>query len=216
MCLNIVWLLLAFISEAMAQSDFTSPYFESADARDAACSRGITIWTENWDDMPDQSADYHDFNSDDAKYPGLHFRRMRNRHALVGEGCTINKLITVVGVGAWNKNLNALTNEDLDDYAEFNKVVGAGVTVDPVVSIRDMHNYYSRGTKAGYCIVASSGSAVLTLDVIKAMSIGFYRDGKLLGVKAVSEGQDGSGVTLKLIQIPSSEEACIMLTAESD
>lgn len=208
--------ILCCLNGTMAQDDFTSPYFESAEARDEACRHGITIYTEDWSDMPDQSKEYEDFDETAAKYPNLHFRRMRNRRALVGEGCTVNKIITVVGVGGWSKTMNALTNEDLEDYAEFNKVVSAAVTVDPIVSIRDMRNYYAKGTKAGYCIVAGSGNAVLTLDIIKAMSIGFYRDGKLLGVKAVQEGQDGSGVTLKLIQIPGSDEACIMLTAESD
>lgn len=208
--------LFCALATASAQDGFTSPYFESAEARDAACKHAATIYTEDWSDMPDQSKEYEDFGDDNAKYPNLHFRRMRNRRALVGENCTVNKLITVVGVGGWSKTMNALTDEDLEDYAEFNKVVSAGVTVDPIVSIRDMKNYYAKGTKAGYCIVAGSGNAVLTLDVIKAMSIGFYRDGKLLGVKAVKEGQDGEGITLKLIQIPGSDEACIMLTAESD
>lgn len=96
----------------------------------------------------------------------------------------------------------ALTDDSLDNYAQVNSVVRAGVTVDPIVSVRDMDNYYSKGTVAGYTIVAGSGSSVLSLDVIKAFSIGFYRDGKLQGVKAVREGQDGSGVTLKLLQIP--------------
>lgn len=146
----------------------------------------------------------------------LYIHYMSNRRALTGRHCTVNKLINVVGVGAWNENMNNLTNDDLNDYATFPSIVGAGVTVDPIVSIRDMKNYYSKGTQAGYCIVASSGDAVLSLDVIKALSIGFYREGKLLGTKAVEEGQDGAGVNLSLIQVPGSDEACITLTATSD
>ena len=64
--------------------------------------------------------------------------------------------------------------------------------------------------------MASSGSSVLSLDIIKALSIGFYRDGKLQGVKAVREGQDGTLITLKLIQIPGSSDVCALLTAKSD
>lgn len=146
----------------------------------------------------------------------LSIHYMNNRRALTGRHCTVNKLINVVGVGSWNENMSNLTNDDLGDYATFPSIVGAGVTVDPIVSIRDMKNYYSKGTQAGYCIVASSGDAVLSLDIIKALSIGFYREGELVGTKVVEEGQDGAGVNLSLIQVPGSDEACITLTATSD
>lgn len=146
----------------------------------------------------------------------LNLRYLTNRRALVGENCMVNKLITVVGAGNWNKDMNNLTDEDVNNYAQFNRVVSAGVTVDPVVAIRDMENYYSAGMRAGFCIIASSGSSVLTLDAIKAYSIGFYRDGSLVGTKAVAEGSSIEGVQLSLIQIPGSEDATIVLTATSD
>ncbi len=151
---------------------------------------------------------------DDGYLLDLHY--LPNRRALVGENCTVNKLITVVGVGSWNKDLNNLTNEDLNDYAQFNRVVSAGVTADPIVAIRDMENYYAAGTRAGFCITASSGSAALTLNVVKLYSIGFYRDGELVGSKLVAEGQDVGGVQLSLVQVPGSEDATIVLTATSD
>ena len=197
--------------------DFTSPYFESAGARDSLMNTTKPIWTNNWVDLPSEKE--HDGFvkfEDHPKYGNMTFRRLRNRRALTGESCTLNKLISVVGVGSWAKDMGALTDEDLDNYAQINSIVKAGVTVDPMVSIKDMDNYYSKGTVAGYAIVAGSGSSVLSLDIIKAFSIGFYRDGKLLGVKPVREGQDGSGVTLKLLQIPGSDQICAMLTAESD
>ena len=146
----------------------------------------------------------------------LNLRYLPNRRALVGENCTVNKLITVVGVGNWNADMNNLTDEDVDNYAQFNRVVSAGVTVDPVVAIRDMENYYAAGMRAGFCITASSGSAGLTLDAIKAYSIGFYRDGHLVGTKAVAEGGGIEGVQLSLIQIPGSEDATVVLTARSE
>lgn len=207
----------ASIQAAQPKDDNTSPYFESAAVRDSFKNCKKPIWTNNWVDLPDDKHQDHfvEFNNH-PKYYNMTFRELRNRRALTGESCTINKLIGVVGVGSWAKDMGALTDDSLDNYAQVNSVVRAGVTVDPIVSVRDMDNYYSKGTVAGYTIVAGSGSSVLSLDVIKAFSIGFYRDGKLQGVKAVREGQDGSGVTLKLLQIPGSDNICAMLTAESD
>lgn len=215
--LTFLMVVPASIQAAQPKDDTTSPYFESAAVRDSFKNCKKPIWTNNWDDLPDgvQQDHFVEFNND-PKYGNMTFRELRNRRALTGESCTINKLIGVVGVGSWTKNLGALTDDSLDNYAQVNSVVRAGVTVDPIVSVKDMDNYYSKGTVAGFTIVAGSGSSVLSLDVIKAFSIGFYRDGKLKGVKAVREGQDGSGVTLKLLQIPGSDNICAMLTAESD
>lgn len=207
----------ATMQAAQPQDDNTSPYFESAAVRDSFANCSKPIWTNNWAYLPDdkEKDGYVKFDND-SKYGNMTFRRLRNRRALTGEECTVNKLIGVVGVGSWAKDLGALTDEDLDNYAQVNAVVKAGVTVDPMVSVKDMQNYYTKGTVAGYAIVAGSGSSVLSLDVIKAFSIGFYRDGKLQGVVPVREGQNGSGVTLKLLQIPGSDKICAMLTAESD
>lgn len=207
----------ASIQAAQPKDDNTSPYFESAAVRDSFMNCKKPIWTNNWYGLPSEKQQDHFVEfTNDPKYGNMTFRELRNRRALTGESCTINKLIGVVGVGSWAKDLGALTDDSLDNNAQVNSVVRAGVTVDPIVSVRDMDNYYSKGTVAGYTIVAGSGSSVLSLDVIKAFSIGFYRDGKLLGVKAVREGQNGSGVTLKLLQIPGSDNICAMLTAESD
>lgn len=207
----------ASIQAAQPKDDNTSPYFESTAVRDSFKNCKKPIWTNNWDDLPADNQQDHfvEFNND-LKYGNMTFRELRNRRALTGESCTINKLIGVVGVGSWTKNLGALTDDSLDNYAEIKSIVKVGVTVNPIVSVRDMDNYYSKGTVAGYAVVAGSGSSLLTLDVIKTYSIGFYRDGVLQGVKAVREGQDGSGVTLKLLQIPGTDNVSIMLTAQSD
>ena len=215
--LTFLMVVPASIQAAQPKDDNTSPYFESAAVRDSFKNCKKPIWTNNWDDLPTDTPQKHfvEFNND-PKYYNMTFRELRNRRALTGESCTVNKLIGVVGVGSWAKDMGALTDDSLDNYAQVNSVVRAGVTVDPIVSVKDMDNYYSKGTVAGFTIVAGSGSSVLSLDVVKAFSIGFYRDGKLKGVKAVREGQDGSGVTLKLLQIPGSDNICAMLTAESD
>ena len=212
----LVFMALPSFSQGVEpKNDNTSPYFESAGVRDLFKDCKKPIWTDDWKDLPSEHPDGVDFQ-DDSKYYNMKFRRLRNRRALTGDPCSVNKLIGVVGVGSWVKDLGALTDEDLDNYAQVNAIVKAGVTADPMVSVRDIDNYYSRGTVAGFAIVASSGSSVLSLDIIKALSIGFYRDGKLQGVKAVREGQDGTLITLKLIQIPGSSDVCALLTAKSD
>lgn len=212
----LVFMALPSFSQGVEpKNDNTSPYFESAEVRDLFKDCKKPIWTDDWKDLPSEHPDGVDFQ-DDSKYYNMKFRRLRNRRALTGDPCSVNKLIGVVGVGSWVKDLGALTDEDLDNYAQVNAIVKAGVTADPMVSVRDIDNYYSRGTMAGFAIVASSGSSVLSLDIIKALSIGFYRDGKLQGVKAVREGQDGTLITLKLIQIPGSSDVCALLTAKSD
>ncbi len=215
MVLLVLISLPSFSQDAQPRTDNTSPYFESAEVRDLFKDCKKPIWTDDWKDLPSGQPDGVDFHAD-IKYYNMKFRRLRNRRALTGDPCSVNKLIGVVGVGSWVKDLGALTDEDLDNYAQVNAIVKAGVTADPMVSVRDIDNYYSRGTVAGFAIVASSGSSVLSLDIIKALSIGFYRDGKLQGVKAVREGQDGTLITLKLIQIPGSSAVCALLTAKSD
>lgn len=155
------------------------------------------------------------YDPDTYDHPHTTWRKLEARHALVGPGCEVNKLISAVGVGAWADSLGNVTNEDLTDYATFPSVLKAGVTVNPIVSVRDFRNYYAEGTEAGFCVVASSGTSVLTLDVVKAMSIVFYRDGKLGSTVPVEEGQSAGGVNLQLIKIPGSDDACICLTARS-
>ena len=143
---------------------------------------------------------------------GTVYKKFDNRKAMAGKGYTVNKLIQVVSVGSWINDLNNLTDEDLDNYTTFPRIVGAGVTANPIVSVRSTEHYFDAGTEAGFCIVASSGDNVLALNVIQAMSIGIYRDGELLETKAVETGQNASGIGLSLIKIPGSEDACAYLT----
>ena len=158
---------------------------------------------------------WYDRDANENQPTVKNWKYLTNRRALVGKGCSVNKLISAVGVGTWADSLGNVTNEDLTDYATFPAVLKAGVTVNPIVSVRDKNNYYGEGTEAGFCVVASSGASVLTLDVVKAMSLVFYRDGKLGSTVPVEEGQSAGGVDLTLIKIPGSDEACICLTAKS-
>lgn len=139
---------------------------------------------------------------------------LKGRRALVGYNCQINRIITTVGVGAWQSSINNLVNEDLDDDATFPAVVGVDVVTSPIVGVRDLDNYYAAGTTVGFCIVANSGTKVLSLDVIKTMHIWLYCDGKRVDDLTVREGNSASGVKLTLIGY-GNDEACVNLTVKS-
>ena len=66
---------------------------------------------------------------------GTVYKKFDNRKAMAGKGYTVNKLIQVVSVGSWINDLNNLTDEDLDNYTTFPRIVGAGVTANPIVSV---------------------------------------------------------------------------------
>lgn len=131
---------------------------------------------------------------------------LKNRRALTGRHCMINKLINVVGVGSWVQDLNNVTDENIENVAEMPTIVNAGVTFNPVISVRDTKNHYAKGTTAGFTINAGSSSTVLSLDIIKAMSVMFLCEGKNVGTVAVKDGQSVGGVGLSLITIPGSDE----------
>lgn len=139
---------------------------------------------------------------------------MGERRALVGRHCSINRVINAVNVGSGTSGLEKLTNEDIDDYAIFPCVVNATVAVSPTVSVRDMKHYYAGGTTAGFCLVAGSGSSVLSLDLIKTFHLWFYCDGKRVADQTVREANAASGVKLSVIGIPGSDQACVNLTAK--
>ena len=136
---------------------------------------------------------------------------MANRRALVGTSCVVNRVVSAVSVGSWVDGLNNLTDEDLENYATFPEIVGATVVADPFISVRDVEHVYKGGTQAGFCMVASSGGGLLSLDVIKALRIFTYLDGKKQE-ELTPTGDGGSGVNLSLITIPGSDEACVYLT----
>ena len=143
----------------------------------------------------------------------ISFQYLANRRTLTGRQCAINKIVNTVDVGSGQKDLDKVVNDDLNDYGEFISTVSVGVTYNPLLSVKDNSCYYAKGTMAGYCIVSGSGNTVLSLDVISALSISFYRDGKLVKTVAVQEGQSGSGVNLKLVNIPGSDGSSICLSA---
>ncbi|MDE5987506.1 MAG: hypothetical protein K2H16_09575 [Prevotella sp.] len=144
---------------------------------------------------------------------GEHY--LNGRRALAGDGCEVNMLVSTVDVGAWANDLDNLVDEDLSNTASFPGGVSVGVGVAPVVSIRDMKNHYSAGTTAGFVIASAEGS-LLSLDVIKAYAIQFYRDGEKIGDPIpVTEGQNAGALSLSLIKIPGSKDVTTTLSVEA-
>lgn len=140
---------------------------------------------------------------------------LNGRRALVGDGCEVNMLVNTLDVGAWAKDLENLVDEDLSNTASFPGGAQVGVGVTPIVSIRDMKNHYAADTAAGFVIASAEGS-LLSLNVIQAYAIQFYRDGEKLGDPVpVTEGQDAGALSLSLIKIPGSKDVTTTLSAEA-
>ena len=144
---------------------------------------------------------------------GFTVRYLSNSHAFTGDGCFVNRLINSVGVANAYVDMENIVDDDLTNVATIAKGVAVKVTVDPLVTIRDSRNYYAKGTTAGFCLVAS-GSSTLSLSIVKAMAIGFYRDGQLITTVPVKEGQDASGLNLSLVNI-GTEDGVMTITAEA-
>jgi len=188
-------LLLFTMSASAADGDlltsFSSYLADGADAQTVEGLRKERVIYQDFDPSVPEAVTTDGFT---IRYTGKSM-------ALTGIGSCVNKLVNAVGVANAYTDMENLVDDDLDNVATIAKGVAAKVTVDPLVSVRDSKHYYAKGTTAGFCIVAGSGTSVLKLSVVKAMAIGFYRDGKLVGTAPVSEGQDASGVSISLVQI---------------
>lgn len=136
------------------------------------------------------------------------------RKALVAPDCLINDLINVVKVGSGTSGLNNLLDENIDNYATLGGLAGVGALVDPVIRVKDRENYYPAGTVAGFCIQSEAGSKLLSLDLLKGLSMMLYKDGTLQETIAVEQGQ-GAVLKLDLIQISTSNQVNTFLTVTS-
>lgn len=133
---------------------------------------------------------------------------LRNRRALVGHGCTVNRFGgDGITVGQVQTNLENLCDEDLTNNATVPCVASVSVGYSPLVSVKDMGNVYARGTEAGF--VLGGSSKVLGLDVANIYNIRFYKDGKLVAPEGAGPEYTGeevstdmsTGVSLSLITI---------------
>lgn len=133
---------------------------------------------------------------------------LRNRRALVGHGCTVNRFGgDGITVGQVQTNLENLCDEDLTNNATVPCVASVSAGYSPLVSVKDMGNVYARGTEAGF--VLGGSSKVLGLDVVSIYKIRFYKDGELVAPEDAGPEYTGeevstdrsTGVSLSLITI---------------
>ena len=133
---------------------------------------------------------------------------LRNRRALVGHGCTVNRFGgDGITVGQVQTNLENLCDEDLTNNATVPCVASVSAGYSPLVSVKDMGNVYARGTEAGF--VLGGSSKVLGLDVVSIYEIRFYKDGELVAPEDAGPEYTGekvttdmsTGVSLSLITI---------------
>lgn len=133
---------------------------------------------------------------------------LRNRRALVGHGCTVNRFGgDGITVGQVQTNLENLCDEDLTNNATVPCVASVSVGYSPLVSVKDMGNVYAGGTEAGF--VLGGSSKVLGLDVVSIYEIRFYKDGELVAPEGAGPEYTGetvstdmsTGVSLSLITI---------------
>ena len=130
-----------------------------------------------------------------------------NRRALVGPGCVINSLFDGVEVVSGTKDLQNISNDDLDDYATIPALVGATVVASPIISMKDNQHYYAGGTEAGFVICAKSDASILTLDLAQFYKIQFLKDGEKVGdLQSISTGKSVTGLGLSLLTFPGSDQ----------
>lgn len=133
---------------------------------------------------------------------------LRNRRALVGHGCTVNRFGgDGITVGQVQTNLENLCDEDLKNNATIPCVANVGIGYSPLVSVRDLGNRYAAGTQAGFMLGGSS--SILGIKVVSIYKIRFYLNGELVKPEDADDsyvGEDvisdkNTGVDISLIQI---------------
>lgn len=156
-----------------------------------------------------------DKEANNVNFEGHTLRYLAVQRALAGDGCHVNRVCNIVGVGSGTTNMGNLTDEDITNAADIVAVADVNLTTGPLVGIRDAKRYYAKGTKAGFCCVGI-GSQALSLDVIKLMTLAFYRDGKFIAEVPVTDGQNWTGVNLSLVSVNgTSDQASMTFSAEA-
>lgn len=140
--------------------------------------------------------------------------KVGGRRALVGPNCMINQLATSANLLTNYDRLDAVTDEDLNNFTTI-LGVSAGVGARPIFSVKDVENTYAAGTQAGFNIVSTDGGGLLTLELIKMFSIAVYNNGELLHTYTVDQAQ-GTGLGLDLIKLPTSDNISVDLTVTSE
>ena len=140
------------------------------------------------------------------------------REAMVGPGFMINRLGSGVGVLKTYENLDAVTDEDLDNYTTIASTVSADVALGPIFSVKNTKHVYEASEDspitAGFCIAANSVAGLLSIDVAEFPTIEFYKDGEIVDTKVASQ-QSGSGLDIGLVKLPTSDLLSMELSAET-
>lgn len=140
------------------------------------------------------------------------------REAMVGPGFIINRLGENVSLLKSYENLDAVVDEDIDNYASISGV-SLNVGLGPILSVRNTRKVYEASEvnpiSAGFCIASSDVSGLLGLNLLNMATITFYKEGEIVGTKTVSQ-KTGSGLDLGLIKLPSSDLVSMELSAEID
>lgn len=137
-----------------------------------------------------------------------------NRRALVRPNCIVNTLWEDLSILGGTKDLNNLLDDNLTNYVEIGGLAEIDVQKE-LIRVKDIRNYYRKGTTVGFCIEASGG--LLNLDVLKIFNIMFYKDGKLVGSSETDSGETGGGLLdVGLIQLPSNAVSMLAVKAPED
>ena len=137
-----------------------------------------------------------------------------NRRALVRPNCIVNTLWEDLSILGGTKDLNNLLDDNLTNYVEIGGLAEIDVQKE-LIRVKDIRNYYRKGTTVGFCIEASGG--LLNLDVLKIFNIMFYKDGKLVGASETDSGETGGGLLdVGLIQLPSNAVSMLAVKAPED
>lgn len=127
------------------------------------------------------------------------------RKALVAPDCMINTMINVVSVGSGTDGMNCLLDENLDNYATLAGLADVGLIDNPIVRVKDLNNTYGPDLEAGFCVEGAAGdNKLLSLNVLKHVSIGLYRNGILVEKLPIKQAE-GDVLSLSLIQTNNEE-----------
>lgn len=138
------------------------------------------------------------------------------RTALVGPDCMVTSFIQTIDVVEGKANIDNLLDTDLTNSMTIAGIADVDLLTNPVLQVKDRKKYYAAGTKAGFCVEGTGGSGgLLSLDLLSATYIYFYKDGQKVGESSVETGKDIGVLGLDVLQIPGSQDAMTYLTAKS-
>lgn len=165
-------------------------------SNDASTTTDAQVTNTLWQDTNPKGANY-----------------LARRHALVGQNCMVNSLISTVSVAGGTAGFGNIVDKDLTNAATFVDGVKVNAVLGPSITIKDASRTYASGTTAGF-VVSVDASSLLSLKAIELpMRIYFYKDGNEVGYKDCKEA---SGSALKLTLANISKNNRIEFTAQSD